>query len=580
MRAFGRRGEARPLKTRPLPVLARHLFDRLFLNDLFPFAEQLRERLFGVLALLTILGGYVANIIFLKYFLFGADSSRAWEDRCYFLTLFMLLLAFALMLEWELLFPDKRDFTNLLPLPLKPRTIFLAKFSSLLGFVLLYTLAVNLLAAVVVAIYMIPGAGLDALPLFSAVPIHLAAATAANLTLFFLIALVQAVVLLFLSPALYKRVSVLIRFVGLVAIISLLLLAVIDFPSWQRVMGRLSVLRDQGSPSLRLYPPLWFTGLYQVLLGQAKPVDRELALFAVAAPFVLAGLYLVAMGLSYRKHLSRSMESLGRFVLRERLIAALARPVQAVLLRNPVERAIFDFFARTLKRSPLHKVRWLGSVAAGTGLTLILLFLGGRAAAGSTTANRYLLSGPLVLTFFFLVGLRTLVNVPLAADANWIFRLTERPGPAAYLNGMKKAIVILILGPLFVVLVPLYSLLWGLPTALLHLGFGFVLGLVLLEVLFLGYAKIPFACSQAPGKPGLHLTWMLYVLGFLVYVPTMSSLEQRLFRDPGTFPYFFAAAGLVLFGLGLFQRRRIYPVLTLVHEEKPVPVMITLLQDD
>jgi hypothetical protein len=577
----GRTGDkARPWAVRPLPVLTGHLFNRLFQNDVFPFAEQLREKTFGLLALLAILGVHVANMIFLKYFFDIVPMTGLWQDRCYFLTLFMLLLAFAVLLEWDVLFPDRRDFANLLPLPLKPRTIFLAKFSSLLGFVLIYTLAVNGLASVFLAIYLVPETGREVWMLLRTVPAHFAAAVTANLTLFFMIALFQAAVLLVLSPRLYKRVSALIRFAALVAVISLLLLAVIDFGSWQKTIARFTALRDQGSPSLRFYPPLWFTALYQVLLGEGAPVDRTLAPLAVLAPFVLAGLYFAAMALGYRKHLSRSLESPGRSFLRDKVLAVPARPLKGLLLRKPVERAVFDFFALTLRRSPTHKVRWLGSMAAGTGLALIALYLGGRSAGGLAPTNRYLLSVPIILTFFFFVGLRSLVSVPVAADANWVFRLSEKPGLAPYIAGMKKGIVFLVLGPLFAVLLPLYAYLWGFPTALLHLGYGFVLALILLEVLFFGYAKIPFACSPAPGRAGLHLLWMLYVFGFLVYVPGLDGLEQALFRDPGSFPVFFAAAGLVLLGLNVAQRKWVYPGLTLVHEQRPIPVMITLEESD
>ncbi len=580
MRAFGRRGEARPWKTRPLPVLTRHLFDRLFQNDLFPFAEQLRQKLIGLVAFLTILGGHVTNMIFSKYFFGAATTAGFWADRCYFLTLFMLLLAFAVVLEWDLLFPDKRDFLNLLPLPIKPRTVFLAKFASLLGFVLLYTLAVNLLASVVMAIYLVPGTGLELWSLLRTVPAHFAATVPANLTVFFLVALVQAVFLFLLSPSLSKRVALVFRFAALVALISLLLLAVIDFPSWQRVIARFAELRDQGSPSLRFYPPLWFAGLYEVILGQGKPIDHGLVPLALLTPIVLAGLYMAAMMLSYRKHLTRSLEPPRRSLRREKILAALARPFERVVLRDPGERAVFDFFGRTLKRSSQHKVRWLGTMAAGTGLALILMFLAGRQPSGLTTANRYLLSVPLVLTFFFLVGIRSLVNIPLAADANWVFRLTERPALSVYFSGMKKAIVFRILLPLFGCLLPLYALLWGFPAALLHLGFGLVLGLILLEGLFIGYAKIPFACSPAPGRTGFHLLWMFYFFGFLFYVPAMDALEQYLFQDRGAFLIFFAAAGLVLLGLNIAQRKWVYPGLKLVYEEKPAAVMITLEESE
>jgi len=56
----------------------------------------------------------------------------------------MILLGFITVFEWDMLFPDRKDYLILTPMPVTTRTVFNAKFAALAAFLLAFTVAINL----------------------------------------------------------------------------------------------------------------------------------------------------------------------------------------------------------------------------------------------------------------------------------------------------------------------------------------------------------------------------------------------------------------------------------------------------
>ena len=65
------------------------------------------------------------------------------SDKCFFLSLSMILLGFIAVYEWEMLLPDLKDYLILTPLPIRTRTIIFAKINALARFLLTFIVAVN-----------------------------------------------------------------------------------------------------------------------------------------------------------------------------------------------------------------------------------------------------------------------------------------------------------------------------------------------------------------------------------------------------------------------------------------------------
>ncbi|MBN2207534.1 MAG: hypothetical protein JW742_09030, partial [Candidatus Aminicenantes bacterium] len=175
-----------------------------------------------------------------------------------------------------------------------------------------------------------------------------------------------------------------------------------------------------------------------------------------------------------------------------------------------------------------------------------------------------------------LAAMRTIASRPVAPEANWVFQLTEFPSVKPYLVGLKKAVFFLGLLPLFSAVWLVFWRLWGARAAALHTLFGLSIAAVLEQVFFLRFDKAPFACASLPGKERLQDRWFVYLGGFLVFVSLIGQLEASLFRNPGGFPAFFAAAAGLLVASGYVNRFYVYPRTKLVYEEVAEPTFISL----
>jgi len=85
-----------------------------------------------------------------------------------------------------------------------------------------------------------------------------------------------------------------------------------------------------------------------------------------------------------------------------------------------------------------------------------------------------------------------------------------------YFVGLKKAVFFEALFPLFVLVFVFTYYLWGWRPALMHCLYGLTASVLLMEVLFLRYPKVPFTCTFVPGKAKVHVYWLPYVIGFLI----------------------------------------------------------------
>ena len=71
------------------------------------------------------------------------DLPVSWSDKFLFLYLSMILMGFITVLEWDALFPDRRDYLILMPLPIRLPTLLAAKITALFLFLMVFTLALN-----------------------------------------------------------------------------------------------------------------------------------------------------------------------------------------------------------------------------------------------------------------------------------------------------------------------------------------------------------------------------------------------------------------------------------------------------
>ena len=187
-----------------------------------------------------------------------------------------------------------------------------------------------------------------------------------------------------------------------------------------------------------------------------------------------------------------------------------------------------------------------------------------------------LLRLPLTLSFILVSGLRAAFNFPSELHANWAFQVSETNHAAECLEAMRKWIVVCGILPLFALLAPLELIWFPWREAAFHLAYGIALSLLLMEIMFLGFRKVPFTCAYFPGKINLVFLSVVYIYGFTTYSNTMSGLEKWLNGAPVAAMAFFAVTAGALVTVALRRRARAGPANTLDFEDAGDPTVRTL----
>lgn len=557
-------------------VLVRHFFQRLFLNDIVSFEEQMKAKVVVAIVFIAVFCAHLSNVLLFKY-LFMPDKGSSWLEKNYFISFVMVIMGFISVLEWEVIFPDARDYFNLTPLPLKLRNIFAAKFTSLCLFIGMFILGSNAVSAFIFWLYL--ARWKSSSPIFGLrlVFSHLASVSVAGFSVFFFIALIIGILMLLLGYRLFAAVSVFIRALFMIGFVFVMFFFVSESLTASHSLTFFAALKENNSHLIYFFPPMWFTGLYEILLGNHDPVFANLALISLLAVITAVTSFFFIGLETYRRYLRKMHEARKKTPSFLKLKSFSQGLFNTLFLKNPVQRAIFYFFGKTLKESMPHKMRLVSYVVFPLGAILILLFTKLGTHEFFFRINVPLLTIPLVMHLFLLIGLRSVINIPLALEANWIFRLTEKKIKKDYFLGLRKGIFFFTLLPMYAFFFAVYTYLWGLESAFLHSIYGLIIGVVTMEVLFFSYRKIPFACSYLPGKSRIQFLWLVFVFGFIFYLSFFSFIEFNLFKNPSWFLIFFAIMALAVVGIEIFQRHFLLEKLKILYEETPEPVMVTLV---
>jgi hypothetical protein len=139
-------------------------------------------------------------------------------------------------------------------------------------------------------------------------------------------------------------------------------------------------------------------------------------------------------------------------------------------------------------------------------------------------------AAPLVVIFFLAVGMRILFALPSEIQANWIFRLIEPSPLRAPVAGAAATMVLGAVLPAVLVTLVVGLTLWPRGLALFHATFCLVLGLLLVQLLLIRFAKVPGTCTFYPGRARFRTLWPFYLTAFTTFAYTTVGLELELVR--------------------------------------------------
>jgi hypothetical protein len=466
------------------------------------------------------------------------------EEQLWLIALTMCITAVLTALQWQSLFPSRRDLLALASLPLRTHQIFLAKFGALLIVFAAFAAVLNVpLAAVFTSI---TDGRWHENPSLVVTGIAFAVASIAGCAfVFFSLVAFQGILLNLLPGRLFARVSVYTQ-----AMLFGVSLGALPFVLRQLWLGTLPshYLQLRQQPRVDWSPPQWFLDLWAALIGGRDGSGRK-ALLALA---LAAAVAVVSYLLSYRRYhcllleepLNRTQEPRGVG------LGKLASWTLDGWIRDPREQAMFVFIWKTLARSRIHRLVLLA--CGGIALGWVLSFTGGvpqRSHAGASPFQQFLaVFVPLTAAVCVTVGLRYLFSLPAELRANWVFQITEQEGRVAWLRAVDRLVVWCGVAPMFAATLPWAAAALGWWRALATSALGFMLVLLLFEILFRRWQKAPFTCSYFPGKRPLIFTVLPFFVTLVSLTP-VSRLFLHISRETLTFLTLLALQVAVCLGL-------------------------------
>lgn len=544
--AVSRRTER--LLARPFWRLVAHFGMRLFSGAGDSGEGGLGLSVGAILAILAAPGGFASIILLDKYssllrFLRGNHPfdpyASSLPDQYFFLTFSMVITGIVTVLKWDSIFPDRRDYMNLAPLPIATRRVFLANITAITLIALAFAVDVNAASSILFPmdvtmeqrkfVFYLQFAGA-----------HFLGVLLSSLFIFLALFALIGTLMVVLPEGLFRRISLYLRVAIVMLLLGLLCSAFV-------VPQLLRTLSSGMHPVLHWLPPVWFLGLLRSVLGKADASLVRLGRLGCQAMVCVGILAPAAYIASYYRYFIRIPETLDT-TRRNRAPKTLLPMnwMDQFVLHSSFERSIYRFTMKTLLRNERHSL--LFGAFSGLGLVLALQMLasamnGDHSASDLPQAE--LLSVPFVLAYFVICGLRFVFDIPAELNANWVHRVILHQGKNQSASLARKVMLTFILPWALLVCLPLSVRAWGWAIGTGHVAVLLAACALLAQLLLSRFSKIPFTCTYTAWKQSATMMILLFVLGFWAFAFLLPSLEHSLIRQTSLFLWVLSALMLL-----------------------------------
>jgi hypothetical protein len=521
---------------RPFWRMVRLFVARIFRGGGDSDAEGLDLSVGLVLTLLALPGGFVSILLFEKYgtllqWMRGATNidpfASTVPDEYFFITLSMAVTGAVAVWRWDAIFPDRRDYMNLVPLPISTRTVFFANLIAVLFLVSLIAIDVN--AASSLLFPLVVGATQNAFLFFLRfAAVHALGVVLASVFSFFAVFSVLGIGMALLPPRAFKKISPYVRTLVVVYLVALLCTSFALSDLLQKLPG---------SPAAwtRVLPSCWFLGFCESLLGHADPALSALGRLALPGfgAVIIVSFSVYAVG--YQRHFIRIAETTeGESSESSAKKSQFGSWFDCWVLRTPFQKGCFRFVWKTLFRSESHRLVFAGIGGVGLVLAsqaLLSAFENGEP-AGKAMVSADGLSIPLMLAFVIIVGLRIVFEIPVELRSNWIFRLMLDAEKHECEPLARKVMLVSVLPWVLLISLPIYA----------HFG-GWVIGCLLTLVVVtwswlltdavtIRFRKLPFTCSFPLFQQHSIVTLLGCLFGFFLFAVVTPQMEAWAFIEP------------------------------------------------
>lgn len=442
---------------------------------------------------------------------FPPPPTFAWHVEQAQVSNVMLLIGLCSVITWDTTFPDRRDIMILAALPVRPRTILLAKLAAsgaLFGIAI-----VSLNFASSIAWSLVFGGGAGFARFFVA---HWLTVTAAGAFLYASVLTIQGFAALLLTRRMFLRASAILQLIAFAVFLGVYFLQ----PSLDT---KAELLNPAHHWLLASSPTFWFFGFFNQLNGSLPP---ELTWLAHRAWIAIGAAVLGAAAsllLCYLRTMKKSLEE-------PDLVPGRGGLHWVPRLGNSLQTAIALFSIRSIARSRQHRV-----VLAFYWAVVFAIALSGLQREISTPPGPisvdFLISTYMMMCFAVL-GLPGVFSLPISLNANWVLRTTQLRPTAKYIAATRRTLQLFAVGPI-VSIAALLSLSFRPWTAVAaHLGVLAMLGFILVEIGLIKSHKVPFTCSYLPGKTNIQVIFWGFMFIVVLLAITVAPLEEAALHDP------------------------------------------------
>lgn len=504
----------------------------------------------GVLIMLSLINAYAASV---------ALPRAPLSIEHYLIRTMMLVVGLIAVVSWDSTFPDRRDVMMFAPLPVKPRTILIAKLmasGSLLG---LAFLTLNVAPALVTGL-LLGSMQASFFGFFQSLFAYFAAVIGATLFLYCSVLTVQGLTAWLLPRRTFLRLSAALQ----LAAFGLFIAAYFLFPSPNSVP---ELLNPANWNLIAWTPSVWFLAILNQLNGTLPP---ELSWIARRGWIGLG----ISMAGSVSSLLLCYLRTMKKIVEEPDLVPGRNGFRWRVPFGGALHTAIVTFCIRSLVRSRQHRVAYAFYSAIVFALGLAWLQDELKMPAAAPVPQGFLISTILMLCFAVL-GLRSVFTLPISLHANWMLRVTQLHPTARYISATRKTLFLFGVFPvlLWTVILGLRFRPWQ-PVAG-HLVLLMLLGCLMVELGLKRFDRVPFTCSYLPGKANVQVVFWGFVFAFLMLSLIGVLFEVSALQSTGKYA---AMTGILTAAIvGVYVSNRQHAKTAVLYFEEVPPEVVTQL---
>lgn len=285
-----------------------------------------------------------------------------------------------------------------------------------------------------------------------------------------------------------------------------------------------------------LFPSVWFASLVEWGLGHWSTQVLITGAVGLILTCVVMPVMFKSISLDYSENIGRMITGSAKpkaAVSANPRAGRLTRSFARVFLRDTEERAFFTFVVTMFKRNRHLKLQ----LYPNFGVMIAMFVL--------AVMDHKKLSDPLsgqgdpgiVVSFsamafvFGAVGLANLLPYSDEYSGGWIFHVAPVRKPEAILAAVKKGAVLFLFLPLLILDVALFSFLWP-PLHAFELGlYGFLIGLIVFQIVLFQFHGFPFTRKPEKGSQSRQFTvvmMLLSVVAVMVLLPLLLSRSQTI----------------------------------------------------